>query len=127
MTEAELSNRLAAGFAGADADAFIEGDDEDFPVTDFTGACALDDGVDGRLDEVIVDGNLQSRLWTQVDLRHVPAIRFLVPLLLAAAHGVGDDGDLSHIGLEKRLLHRYELVGLDVSDDKFHANVLTHG
>src|SRR5438105_3886764 len=71
------SDGLGAALAGADADAVVHREDEDLAVTDLAvGAAAtgLDDGVDGRLDEVFVDRDLELDLSEQVHGKLVPAV-----------------------------------------------------
>src|SRR5687767_4591253 len=63
--EASMSDRLRAALAGADADAILQGEDEDLAVANTplrAGAGGLHDGVDGRLDEVLVDRDLELHL-----------------------------------------------------------------
>src|SRR5690348_13870593 len=62
-------NGFRPAFAGADADAVFQGQDEDLAVADAAlgaGPARLHDGVDRRLDEVLVDGDLQLHLAEQV-------------------------------------------------------------
>jgi hypothetical protein len=52
------ADRFVACLAGADADGLRKVEHENLPVADVARARALDDGVDGSLDEIIVDGDL---------------------------------------------------------------------
>src|SRR5712691_11314135 len=59
------SNRIAAPFAGADADAVLKRQDENLAVTDLPGLGrprCVHDRFDGGLDKGLVDGNLQLQL-----------------------------------------------------------------
>ena len=58
-------NSFAAPFTGTDANAVVEGQDKDLPVTDFaffTGPTTLNDGVDRRFDKIVIHGNLELHL-----------------------------------------------------------------
>ncbi len=64
------SDRLAASFARADPDALVHRQHEDLAIADFTfvaRAAPLHDRRNRRLDEVVVDGNLELDLAEQVD------------------------------------------------------------
>ena len=108
-----LLDRFAAAFAGADADAVVQRQDEDLAVADFAalaGAAAFDDGVDRGLDEFFVDGDLQLHLAEQVDGELVAAIDLGVPFLPAEAlhvhHRQAKDFDLG-----QRRLHGFSRLG----------------
>jgi len=47
------------GIAGADANRLLERHDEDLAVADLAGAGALAERADGRIDELVGDGDLQ--------------------------------------------------------------------
>src|SRR5438105_3316311 len=82
------SNRVAAAFAGADADAVVERQDEDFAVADLAsvaGAGSVHDGLDGRFDECFVDGNFELQLREEPNLNLGAAVNFRVAALSPAA------------------------------------------
>src|SRR5262245_46757752 len=90
----QSSDCLAAAFAGADADALFEWQDEDFSVAHFAllaGTGAFDDGLDRGLNELLVHGDLQLHLPQQVHFELVAAVNLGLPLLaaesLAVHHG----------------------------------------
>src|SRR5690348_8697937 len=100
------SDRFRAALAGADADAVLQRQDEDLAVADATlgpGAAGLHDGVHRRLDEVLVDGDLQLHLAEQVHRQLVAAVHLRVALLPAEALDV-DDGQAEDLDLVEGLL-----------------------
>src|SRR6266545_7121661 len=117
------SDRFRPAFARADADHLVERQDEDLPVADLpllAGPAALQDGVDGRLDELLVDGDLQLHLADQVHLVLVPAVDLGVSLLATDALDVADR-QAEHLHLAQRLLHCLQPGWLDDGDDVFHC------
>src|SRR5262249_30196418 len=87
------SDRFRSALAGADADAVLQRQDEDFAVADAPlrpSAAGLHDGVDGWLDEILVDGDLQLHLAQQVHRQLVAVVDFGVALLSAEALYVYD-------------------------------------
>ncbi len=63
-------DRCRPTLTSADADALIHREDKDLPVSDFSlGArtASLENGVDRRLDEFVIHGNLQLHLSQEVD------------------------------------------------------------
>lgn len=115
-------DRVAAAFAGADADALFERQDKDFAVADlagFAGAAAAKDGVDGRLDEVVVNCDLQLHFAEEIRLELGTAEGFdlaaLASKTLAIEHGQAENLDFG-----ERFLNRFEPVGLNDRDDELH-------
>src|SRR5579884_1499488 len=124
---ASLLDGLGAALAGADADAVLQRQDEDFAVADAAlgaGAPGLHDGVDGRLDEVLVDGDLELHLAQQVDGQLVAAVDLGMALLATEALDV-DDGQAEDLDLVKGLLDGLELGRLDNGQDQFHEGART--
>jgi len=109
----------ASFFAGADSDAFGEVEYEDFAVADVAGFGACDDGVDGFGFELLVNGDFDADLFEEVHGEGCAAVVFFVAHLLSASEG-GHDGHFVDAVVEECLLHVVKLVGLYVSDDKFH-------
>src|SRR6185295_9276600 len=60
--------------AGADPYRVLEGNDEDLAVADFAGPRPLAERVDGRLDEVVGDGDLEAHLLREAHLHRRPAV-----------------------------------------------------
>src|SRR5262245_37144411 len=117
------SDRFRSALAGADADHLVERQDEDLSVADLpllAGPAALQDGVDGRLDELLVDGDLQLHLADQVHLVLMPSVDLGVSLLAADALDVADR-QAEHLHLAQRVLHGLQPGGLDDGDDVFHC------
>src|SRR5690554_1104192 len=54
--------RVGTGLAGADAYRLLQVDDEDLAVADLAGVGGLDDGLDGALDQIVVQGHVDLHL-----------------------------------------------------------------
>src|SRR3954468_24772178 len=118
------SDGLGPALAGADADAVLQRQDEDLAVADAAlgaGAPGLHDGVDRRLHEVLVDGDLQLDLAEEVHGQLVAAVDLGVPLLAAEALHV-HDGQAEDLDLVERFLDRFQLRRLDDGEDEFHGS-----
>jgi hypothetical protein len=74
------SQRVGAGFAGADAHGLFERGHEDFSVADLAGLGGLDDGLDGRVDLIGGDRDLQLDLRQEADGVFGAAIDLGMPL-----------------------------------------------
>src|SRR4051794_39732012 len=88
-----FSDGLGTALASADADAVFQGKDEDLAVADASlrpGAARLHDRVDRRLDEILVDRDLQLDLAEQLGGQLVTAVHLRLPLLPAEALHVED-------------------------------------
>ena len=117
-------NRFAAAFAGADADAIVERQDEDFAVADLArraGAAALDDRVDRRLDEVLVHRDHELHLAQQIDRELAPLIEHLGLALLPAEALAIHDREPHDLDFGQGLLDVLQLARLDDGDDQFHG------
>ena len=79
----------------------------------------LIDGVDRRLDEVVVHGDLELDLLEQVHLELMSAINLGEPELSSETLNIRN-GEAIDLDVRQRLLDRLELVGLDDRDDQFH-------
>src|SRR5262249_17903403 len=113
----------AAALAGADADAVLQRQHEDLAVADgagLAGAGGVDDRLDGRLDERLVDGDLQLQLRQQPDLHLRAAVHLGVAALPAAAAHVADRHQVD-VALVERALHRLKLLGADNGQDHLHG------
>src|SRR4051812_43578374 len=81
---APRSDGLGPALAGPDADAILHRQDENLAIADLAVGAAparLDDRVDGRLDEILVHGDLELDLPEQVDGHLMPPIDLGIPLL----------------------------------------------
>src|ERR1043165_5455645 len=118
----EMSNRFRTALAGADADAVFQRQDENLAVADAsfrTGATRFHDGVDGRLDKILIDGNLQLHLVQQIDREFVAAVHLGVPLLPAEAAAV-DHRQTEDLDLVESFLDGFHFRRLNDGDDEFH-------
>src|SRR4051794_29661272 len=82
------TDRLGAALAGADAHAVVQRQDEDLAVADLPGLRRprrVDDRLHRRLDERLVDGDLQLQLRQQADLNVGAAVHLRMPALPATA------------------------------------------
>ena len=113
-------DRAHVGVAGADADRVLQRQDEDLAVADLAGAGALAKGVDGRLDELVGDGDLQPDLVGEPHLDGRAAVGLdpleLTPMSLHATHR-----DPAHVGAVERLEHIVRLLRPHDADHQFHV------
>src|SRR5262245_794966 len=107
------------GFAGSDADRFLDVGNEDFAVADATCLGSAADGIDGLFHEIIADHDLDFDLGQKVDDVFRTAIKLRVTLLPSKALGLGD-GDTLQSDFLKRLLYLVELERLDDGLDLLH-------
>lgn len=116
--------RFRPALAGADADAIFERQDKDFAVADravVPRAAPFDDRVDRRLDEIVVDGDLQLDLAEQIDCDFSAAENFGLALLPAEALDVHDrESDDFHF--REGGFNVFQFAGLDDGDDEFHGS-----
>src|SRR4051812_2382284 len=92
------ANRLAAAFARADTDGVVDVEHEDLAVADLagiTGASGMDNCLNCRLDEGVIDGDLELELGQQTHLELRPTVHFRKPALPAAAADVGDGHEVN--------------------------------
>src|SRR5882672_10029173 len=107
------------GFSGSDPDRFLDVGDEDFAVTDAPGLGGAPDRVDGLLDQVVANHDLDFHLGQEVDDVFCTAIEFGMSLLPAKALGFGHRDTLESDFL-KRLFNLVELEWLDDGFDFLH-------
>src|SRR6266702_2071455 len=112
-------NGVQPGFAGSDADGFLDVGHEDLAITDAPGLGRAADGVDGPLDEVVADHDLDFDLGQEVDDVLGAAIKLGMTLLTSEALGLRDRDALKSYFLE-RLFHLVELERLDDGFDLLH-------
>src|SRR6185312_6862879 len=114
-----VSDRVRAGFAGADADGFLDVEDEYLAVADAPGARGFLDGVDGCLQPVVGDDDLDLHFRQEVHDIFCATVEFGVPLLATKALCFGDRDPLDADGL-KRLFNFVEFEWFDDRFDFFH-------
>src|SRR5256884_2320213 len=119
IIEAGGSDGVQSGFAGSDPDRFFDVGDEDLAVADPPGLGGTTDRLDGFLDHVIAEHNLDLHLGEKIDNVFGPAIKLGVAFLPSKPLGFGD-GDPLQSDLLQRLLHFVELEGLDHRLDLLH-------
>jgi Ser/Thr protein kinase RdoA (MazF antagonist) len=103
---------------------FFHRQDEYLSIADrafAAGAAKLKQAIHRALDEIVVHGDFQLHLAQQIGGVFVAAVGFGLTPLSRKAHGVAN-GETAHPDPFERLLHQFELGGLDDSDDKLHGN-----
>src|ERR1700680_3011772 len=113
------SDGIWPGFPGSDADGFLDIGHENLAVADAAGLGGAPDRVDGFLDQILPDHNLDFDLGQEVDDVLRTAIEFGVALLPPETLGFGD-GNALQSNLLKRFFHLVELERLDDGFDFFH-------
>src|SRR5207253_3172147 len=116
----DSSDGVQAGFAGPDADGFLDVGDEDLAVADAAGLRRATDRLDGFFDHVVAEHNLDFYLGEKIHHILRPAIELGMAFLTAEALGLGD-GDTLQSDLLQRLLYLVEFEGLDDRLDFFHC------
>src|SRR6266481_8056153 len=112
-------NSVQPGLAGSDADGFLDVGYEDLAVADAPGLGGAADGVDGSLDQIVADHDLDFDLGKEVNDVFGAAIKLGVTFLAPEAFGLRNGDALQSYFLE-RLLHFVELERLDDSFDLLH-------
>jgi hypothetical protein len=116
--------RLYSPFARPDADGIFKGKDENFSIADFTlfaGARRVDDRLDGRFDEFVVDRYFELNFSDKVDLVFVASIYFRMPFLPADALYVGNRTP-ENFDMTQRLFDRFNPRGLNYGYQILHGN-----
>src|ERR1700710_1096856 len=119
------SDGVQPGFPGSDTNGFLDIGDEDLAVADAAGLGRAPDRVDGFLDQVVPDHDLDFDLGQKVDDIFRAPVKFGVTLLPAKALGLGN-GDALQPYFLKRLFHLVELERLDDGFDFFHLTPPAH-
>ncbi len=83
------SDRVVAGFAGADADGLFDGRDENLAVADLVGAGGGDDRLDRGVHHVVGEDDLDLHFGQEVHDIFGAAIEFRMALLAAEAFDFG--------------------------------------
>lgn len=116
-------NRFIPTFSGSNTNAIIHGQDKDLTIpnfTFFTASTSRNDRIDSRLDEFLVDCDLQLHLSQQVDAEPMPSIQPCLAPLAAKPLAV-HDGQTKHFNLGQSLFDGFQLTWLDDGDDQFHG------
>src|SRR5205085_11580805 len=116
---ANALDSVQPGFAGPDADRFLDIGNEDLAVADATGLGSAADGVDRLLHQIVADHDLDFDLGQEVHDVFRTAIQFRMTFLPAKALGLGN-GDTLQSDFLKRLFHLVELERLDDGLDLLH-------
>jgi len=113
------SERVVAGFLGADADGVFGGVDEHLAVADLAGLGGLDDDVNGRADQVVRDDHFDFDLGQKINGVFAAAVNLRVPLLAAEALDLGD-GHALKADVIQGVFDLGEFVRFDDCFDFFH-------
>ena len=114
------SERVFAGFAGADANDLLERRDENLAVTNLAGARSAFDRFDHAVDDGIVDGRLDLYLGQEVDDVFRTAVQLGVALLTTEALDFGHR-DALHADRAQSLTNFVELERLDDRGHHLHG------
>src|SRR5579862_802436 len=116
------SDRVRAGFAGADADHLFHVEDEDLAVADSARPRRLLNGVERGFEPLIRNDDFDLHLGKKIDDVFSAAIKFGVAFLAAEAARF-HDGDALDADFLQRLLHLVELERLDHRFDLFQSSL----
>src|SRR5215469_1042812 len=119
VVEASGSDGVQSGFPGSDPNGFFDVGDEDLAVADPPGLGGATDRLDGFLDHVVAEYNLDLHLGEKIDDVFGPAIEFGMPFLASEALGFGN-GDALQPDFLQRFLHFVEFEGFDHRLDLLH-------
>src|SRR6266550_7588920 len=114
------SDRVQAGFPGSDPDGFFDAGDEDLAVANAPGLGSTTDRLDGFLDHVVAEHNLDLHLGEKIHDVFGPPVKFGMTLLAAEAFGFGH-GNALQADLLQGLFHLVELERFDHRLDLLHA------
>src|SRR5262245_336896 len=113
------SDSVQPGFAGSDADRFLDVGDEDLAVADASRLRRAADRIDRALDQVVADHDLDFHLGQEVHDVFCAAVELGMTLLAPKTLGLSD-GDALKSDFLKRLFHLVELERLDDGFDFLH-------
>jgi hypothetical protein len=118
-----LLNRVRTPFAGSDADAIIHWQHKNLPIADLSfiaGASSRHNRLNGRLDKIFVDGDLQLHFAQEIDRRFLAAINaeltFLPTETLTIHHRESKDFDFG-----ESIFYSFETIRLNNGDDELHG------
>src|SRR5438034_847018 len=112
IIEAGGSDGVQSGFPGSDPNGFFDVGDEDLAVADPPGLGGATDRLDGFLDHVVAEHNLDLHLGEKIDHIFGSAIKLGVPFLASEALRFRDS-DALQSDLLQRLLHLVEFERLN--------------
>jgi tetratricopeptide (TPR) repeat protein len=113
-------------FTGADAIHLLHRQDEDLSVADLAGARGGEDGLHGRLDEVVGHADLDPHLLGQADFDRRTAVG-LHQLRLAAVAFDAADAQAAHFSVIERLQDVAQFLRPHDRDDQLHRQFLSAG
>src|SRR5262249_31526174 len=116
----KVSERVAIGLAGADAQRVIDLRDEDLAVADLTGARIRGDDLDRLVGEIGGHRDLNPQFWQEVHDIFRAAINLGVALLAAIAFDLGHRHAVDANGRQP-LAHLVQFEGFDDRNDEFHG------
>src|SRR3954462_13293396 len=119
-------NGVQPAFPGADANRLLHVGDEDLSVTDATGLGRIADGLDGAVDQLVRQDDLDLHLGKKVDNVFGPAVELGVTLLAPEALCLGYCDALEPHFLQ-RLFHLIELEWFDDGFDLLHSRRTSRG
>src|SRR5246127_4798771 len=119
IIEAGGSDGVQSGFPGSDPNGFFDVGDEDLAVADPPGLGGATDRLDGFLDHVVAEYNLDLHLGEKIDHIFGSAIKLGVAFLASEAFRLRD-GDALQSDLLQRLLHLVEFEGFNHRLDLLH-------
>src|SRR6266404_7641204 len=120
IIEAGGSDGVQSGFPGSDPNGFFDVGDEDLAVADPPGLGGATDRLDGFLDHVVAEHNLDLHLGEKIDNIFGSAIKLGVSFLASEALRLRDS-DALQSDLLQRLLHLVEFEGFDHRLDLLHG------
>src|SRR5262247_784676 len=119
VVEASGSDGVHSGFPGSDPTGFFDVGDENLAIADPPGLGGATDRLDGFLDHVIAEHNLDLHLGEKIHDVFGSAVKLGVALLPTEALGFGH-GDALQPHFLQRLFHLVEFEWLDDRLDLFH-------
>jgi hypothetical protein len=119
-----VSNRRAAAFFRANANAIFQRRDKNLPIPDIPIPMlgGFQDGLDSNFDEWIIAGNVQADFGDEIGHDQLAAehiLTLILALVLPMASN-STDGDARDFSFDQRFAHFVEFIGLDDGSDEFH-------
>ena len=117
------SDRVGSPFTGSNPDTVVQWQNEDLAIANVafgSRSTAFDDGLNGRFNELLVDGDLQLDLAPKINGKFIVAIFVRFPLLSTESLAI-HDCQAKNFDLAKCRLDRFEMVGLNNGDDQLHG------
>jgi hypothetical protein len=104
----------------ADADGFDDVAEEDFAITDFTGVCGLDDGVNDGISAAVIDDHFNFDFREEVHGVFTAAVDLSMAFLTAKTFDF-HDGHTFHSDFREGLLNILQFEGFNDRFDFFHG------